>query len=79
MKERTKPFENTLDGCSKSCAEPLDDTQMFRYSQEQIIASDKAFQAALDRAVTMKLERCSTSVNTAPCTKNPIFIPHDIY
>jgi hypothetical protein len=74
-----KPFENKLDGCSKSAADPLDDTEIFQHSQEQIIAADIAFQNALDHAITMKLERCSTSPSTELGTRSPVFIPHDYY
>jgi len=77
MKTRAKPFENRLDGCSKSAADPLDDTDLIRYSRKRTIAADTAFQAALDHAITAKLETCSTSPSTEPGTRKPIFVSHD--
>ena len=77
--KRAKPFENRLDGCSKSAADSLDDTEIIRYSRERTIAADSAFQAALDHAITAKLEVCSTSPSTELGTRSPVFIPHDYY
>jgi hypothetical protein len=53
---------------------PLDDTRSQTARRTLIIASDEAFQAAMDRAIEVGLESASTQVSTAPCTKNPILV-----
>jgi hypothetical protein len=57
----------------------LDDSVFLEQVREKIVASDIAFQAALDHAITAKLEICSTSPSTEPGTRKPKFIPHDYY
>jgi hypothetical protein len=79
MKERSKAFENRLDGQSKSAEGAFDDAEYFARHLDSIRASDIAFQAALDHAITMKLETCSTSPSTELGTRSPVFIPHDYY
>jgi hypothetical protein len=74
-----KPFEAYSIGQSKSAAGPLDDVDQMKLERERVIASDLAFQAALDHAITAKLETCSTSPSTEPGTRKPISIPHDYY
>jgi hypothetical protein len=77
--KRGKPFENTLDGCSKSAAGEFDDAEYFARHLDSIRAADTAFQAALDSAITAGLEISSTSPSTELGTRSPVFIPHDYY
>jgi hypothetical protein len=73
-KERSRPFVNKLDGRSKAAEGALDDANQIKLERERITASDIAFQQALDRAISAKLEVCSTSPSTALGTKKPVFI-----
>jgi hypothetical protein len=78
MRGRRKPFEAWSIGASKAAAQPLDDVAQQKLDRDETIASDLRFQQALDNAIQAKLEICSTSINTTPCTKSPIFVPgHD--